>query len=145
MGYSVVCAEEAPFLDVTAGPDIADTFRPTTQAAVGTLPLPFEPGLCQAWVVDAADPRETEPVSSEIPTLVLAGTADIATPPAWSALAADTLPNSIYLEFPGLEHGLIGNNECLNTITLAFLDEPRSALDRSCIAALPQVSYNLAE
>ncbi|MCK5923851.1 MAG: alpha/beta hydrolase, partial [Methylococcales bacterium] len=84
---------------------------------------------------------ETQPVMSSIPTLVLAGTADVATPPAWSMLTDDALANSQYAEFDGLTHGLLGSNECLNQITLAFLNDPDSTADQACIIDLPRVDY----
>ena len=141
MGYAVICAEEFPFLDITAGPDIANHFSALSRSIIQAAPRPFEASLCEIWDVPAADFIETMPVISTLPTLILAGTADNATPPAWSKLAGETLANSTYLEFPGLTHGLIGNNECLNSMTLAFLDNPTAVIDQSCLQEFPAVDY----
>ena len=141
MGYAVICAEEAPFLATTAGPDIAADFQQTTQDVVSALPTPFDSALCSVYTVPPAADIETQAVASDIPTLVLAGTADAITPPAWSILAADALANAQYAEFAGLSHGLLGNNACLSQITRAFLDSPTSAVDQSCINDLPRVDY----
>ncbi len=141
MGYSVVCAEEVPYLDATAGPTLGDDFRPTTQAVVKNGPKPFDPAACSVWDVPPAGDIATQAVTSDIPTLVLAGTADIATPPAWSRLTSETLANATYLEFPGLTHGLVGNNDCLNGLTAQFLDDPTAELDQACVAAFPAVDY----
>ncbi len=143
MGYSVICAEEFPFLDIKASPDLSGGFRQASQTVIDSVTLPFDPNLCQVWNVPPADAKEAQAISSDIPTLVLAGTADIATPPEWARIAARTLPHSQYAEFAGLTHGLLGNNACLNNMTLAFLDAPGKPVDQSCIATLPTVKYEL--
>lgn len=144
MGYGVVCAEEAPFLDVTAGPLLGETFRETTRAAVNALPQPFDASLCSIWDVPSAGEIATQAVSSNIPTLILAGTADVATPPEWSRLTGETLANSTYLEFAGLTHGLLGNNDCLNGLTTDFLSDPTVQLDQGCVDEFPRVDYDPA-
>ena len=141
MGYAVICGEEVPYLDHTAGPNLAANFRETTQRVIDAMELPFDGSLCGVYGVPARGEIETLPVMSSIPTLVLAGTADVATPPAWSMLTDDTLANSQYAEFDGLTHGLLGNNECLNQITLAFLNDPDLPTDQACIIDLPRVDY----
>lgn len=52
--------------------------------------------LCAAWGAKPADPVENEPVISDIPTLILEGDYDPATPPAWGQLAAETLNQAYY-------------------------------------------------
>ncbi len=141
MGYSVVCAEEAPYWDSKASPDLGSNFRQTTRDIIENSPPPFDPEACLVWYVPPAGQIAILPVTSDIPTLILAGTADIATPPAWSKLTGDTLANSTYLEFPGLPHGLIGNNDCLNGLTVQFLDDPMTDLDQTCVAEFPNVDY----
>jgi len=143
MYYAVVCAEEAGFRDMTAGPDIAGDFSETTQRLVDAAFNSDEDfALCDTvYTVPAVDSVEAEAVNSDIPTLVLAGTADLATPPPWSLQTSEALPNSQYVEFAGLTHGLIGNNECLNDITGAFLDDPDTTIDQSCVAGLGGVDY----
>lgn len=144
MGNSVVCAEEFPFWDITAGPVLGDDFRQTTREVIDGIAEPVAPSLCQIWDVPSAGEIATLPVTSDIPTLILAGTADAVTPPAWSKLAGDTLANSIYLEFPGLGHGLLGYNDCVNELTESFLAGPTATLDQACLAALPAVDYEPA-
>ncbi len=141
MGFGVVCGEEAPYREFTAGPDISANFRESTQRIVNRTSEPFDGNLCSIYVVPPRGEIETKAVLSAIPTLVLAGTADVATPPAWSSLTDDTLENSQYAEFDGLTHGLLGSNDCVNQITLAFLDKPNAISDQTCIGSLPRVDY----
>ena len=142
MYAAVVCAEEVPFPADVASPDIAGGFSETLQRVVteGTRDENIEIA-CAVLGVPAADPIEVAAVESAIPTLVLAGTADIQTPPTWSLLAAETLPNAQYAEFAGLGHGLLGDNACLNAITSDFLAAPEEAASQACIVDLPGVDY----
>ena len=55
---------------------------------------------------------ETQPVVSDIPTLVVAGEYDPITPAKWAESAASHLANSFYFLFPGGGHGVIDLNEC---------------------------------
>ncbi|MEE9319104.1 MAG: alpha/beta hydrolase [Granulosicoccus sp.] len=143
MYYAVVCGEEAAYQDNKAGPDIAADFNEATQRVITEFAnSDSDYALCDS--VYTVPPRglvETLAVNSSLPALVLAGTADVATPPGWSLLADEALANSQYAEFAGLTHGLIGNNECLNQITLDFLNDPSEAADQSCILDLPRVDY----
>jgi pimeloyl-ACP methyl ester carboxylesterase len=142
MFQAVTCGEEKPFLDITAGPNIAANFRESTQFTVNQIGQGFiKNSLCDIYTVPARDEIETQPVLSSIPTLVLADTNDSRTPPAWSKLAADTLDNSQYAEFEGFGHGLLGKNLCINKITLDFLNNPDSTVDQTCINRLPKVDY----
>lgn len=142
MFQAVLCGEEKPFLDITAGPNIAADFRESTQLAVNQEnQQQINNILCDIYTVPARDEIETQPVLSNIPTLVLADTNDPSTPPAWSKLTADTLDNSQYAEFEGFGHGLLGRHPCINKITLDFLNNPDSTVDQTCINSLPKVDY----
>ena len=95
---------------------------------------------CDIWQVGQADPIENQPVVSDIPTLVLAGNFDPATPPSWSKSAADYLSNGYYYQFPNGGHGEIDAGDCPVSIALAFLSDPNTAPDGSCIANI-QVEF----
>ena len=132
MHYSVQCGEEARF---------------TSPEMVGTAVAPFpefrgifdrEPifGICQEWGSREGDPKENEAVVSDIPTLVLAGEYDPITPPSWGQLAAGSLSNSFYFEFPGIGHGVSVSGQCPLGVTLAFVERPTVRPDASCIARM---------
>ncbi len=141
MASAVVCAEEWPYPEHKVSPDLASHFSQTTQQAVNKMVASDQSYQCNSWDIPAAGLLETQAVNSDIPTLVLAGTADIATPPEWGRIADKTLSRSQYTEFPDLTHGVLGVNDCVNTLTRRFLDNPETKLDQSCIAGLPKVSY----
>lgn len=143
MYFSVVCAEEAPFKEITASPDLSGNFTETTQRVINqTMSSDSTYEICDAvFNVPAANIIETKAVESNIPTLVLSGTADALTPPTWSLLVHESLGNSQYAEFTGLNHVVLGRNSCVDSITLGFLDDPTSSVDQGCILELDGVDY----
>jgi len=73
-------------------------------------------------------------VGSDIPTLLLTGRWDPVTPPAFAEQAAQTLPNSFVFSFPATGHvTLISPDACPYTIAWAFLRDPATRPDDSCI------------
>ncbi|HNB52687.1 MAG TPA: alpha/beta hydrolase, partial [Anaerolineales bacterium] len=101
MGYSVQCAEDVPFY----------TAEQATQAAEGTYLSEMVSGglleICQAWPRGVIPADFKDPVRSEVPVLLLSGEYDPVTPPAYAALAAETLSNSLHLIAPGQGHNVI--------------------------------------
>jgi hypothetical protein len=59
------------------------------------------PAICDVWRVPPAESKENEPITSNIPTLILAGEYDAYILPAWGQPTAQTLRNSYYYEVPG--------------------------------------------
>lgn len=102
--------------------------------------------LCEDWAVQPAVPVENEPVNSELPTLILSGEFDPITPPAWGQLAAETLSNAQFLEFPGISHGVLGMGTdgglCTFKILEDFLANPNEVVDASCINQLPPFTFS---
>ena len=77
-----------------------------------------------------------QPVTSVIPTLILAGEYDPATPPAYGMLAARTLSKSYFFLFSGTGHGVVGRNSCATSMFLAFLELPTEKLDTTCMSGV---------
>ena len=82
------------------------------------------PDLCDRWQEIPVDPIEDEPVVSDIPTLLLSGQFDPATPPRWADLAAETLSNSYSFVLPMTGHGVGISTPCGRTLTGKFLKSP---------------------
>ena len=68
--------------------------------------------VCDHWQSGEVDPIENEPVSSDIPTLILAGELDPITSSKWGRQAVETLLNSQFIEFPGMGHGVATAADC---------------------------------
>jgi pimeloyl-ACP methyl ester carboxylesterase len=118
--YAVECRERAPFADEAGLRDQATTM-PAWVRSAGLAETDLED--CESWVAPPADASTGEPVRSDVPTLVLAGRFDPITPPDWSRQVADTLENTVYVEFPGSGHAP-GTDPCGGDVIAAFLDRP---------------------
>lgn len=135
MTNSVECNEEVPFStyedmladNIAVQPLVRDHFN-------NDIRVYFS--MCDAWGAGRADPVENEPVASSIPTLLLTGEYDPITPPEWTTLAAQTLPNSTVYQFPGWGHWIMRSGACGLNIGLDFMDNPTIAPNASCIAAM---------
>jgi hypothetical protein len=90
---------------------------------------------CRAWGLGRSDPASLAPTISAVPTLILAGTFDSSTAPAWVEQVTPGLSNSVVLHFPGIGHGVLPTSQCAQAIMTAYLDNPRAAVDSSCIEA----------
>jgi len=134
MGTSVQCAEEVPF---NSGQDAYAAAQGVQPEIAGFFPqsVQYLFTVCQDWTGTTPDPRENQPVSSDIPTLVLAGEFDPITPPAWGQMTASHLSNSYYFEFRGNGHWVTRSSPCALSIMLAFLDNPLNSPDASCLGS----------
>ncbi len=87
---------------------------------------------CEEWNAGEVDPSFNEPVTADIPTLVLAGRFDPVTPPDDSKRVADHLDNATYVEFDGTGHGVFRAHECAQRRTVEFINDPTAPLDTQC-------------
>jgi pimeloyl-ACP methyl ester carboxylesterase len=92
--------------------------------------------VCEEWDSGQADPIENEPVTSDVPTLLMAGEFDPITPPAWAHHAAETLSNATVVDFAGVGHGASVVEGCPRDMLIAFLNDPTSLLDDACLAEM---------
>ena len=144
MHLSVQCNEEVPFTtqaDIDAGlvgfDEIADSFDGSSNLGE------FMFDACDLWQAGSAAAIENEPVTSPIPTLVLAGEYDPITPPAWGASAAAYLDEATFVEFPGLGHGTSISGDCPLSIVFEFYNDPGTEPDATCAAAMPAVDFTI--
>jgi pimeloyl-ACP methyl ester carboxylesterase len=94
------------------------------------LELTFQ--ICDVWGAKEADPIENQPVTSDIPTLVLSGEFDPVTPPAWGKQVVESLDNAFYVEFPNLGHFVFAERRCARDIVTDFLSDTTTAPDSNC-------------
>lgn len=73
-------------------------------------------------------------VTTDVPTLLLTGDLDVATPTFRSQIVADSLPNATLVTFPGTTHVQIGGiNLCAAQVMTQFVLDPTAELDKSCV------------
>ena len=145
MQFAVQCNEEAVFTEpgspaaaAAAYPELENFFAGLTNLSEVTL------DVCQDWGVDEAPAIENEAISSSVPTLVMAGEYDPITPPAWGEQVAANLDNSVFFLYPGVGHGASISGECPTEMAIAFLNDPTSAPDDSCVADMAAPAFTIA-
>jgi pimeloyl-ACP methyl ester carboxylesterase len=140
MGTSVQCAEEVPF----------NSFDDVSVAAQGVQPgiAAFFPksvqylfALCQDWTGRAPNPRDNQPVTSDIPALILAGEFDPITPPVWGQMTASHLSHAYFYEFRGNGHWVTRSSRCALSMAMAFWDSPAAASDATCLQSLEGINF----
>lgn len=130
MYFSVICAEDADF-DPEQTP--LEGVRPQiARNAIRDLRNSYIE-MCQLWHVDQLPPSVDDPVSSDIPALLLSGQFDPITPPANAEAAAETLSNSYSFIDPVGSHGAFSSNNCVDNIVRDFLNDPFSPPNGSCL------------
>jgi pimeloyl-ACP methyl ester carboxylesterase len=126
MFLSVQCFEEMPFNDTAKAIAAYDRY-PLLRGLTDSGEAQTYSDICGIWRnllgAPAARPSDNAAVSSDVPTLILTGSFDPVTPPAYARLAAETLPNSFLFEFPYLGHDVLGNDDCPNVMATEFLDQ----------------------
>lgn len=140
LNLSIECAEEAPF---NADDRIA--------AALEVDPILAHWGRndgfredCALWAVPALPEIENAPVVSGIPTLITTGGYDPVTPTAYAEATAEHLTSRHLYTYPGQGHGAVwtsGVDDCAATMAGAFLTDPTTAPDDSCIASIPPTDF----
>lgn len=136
MQYSVNCRERVAY----------ETMDQVTKAATGLpqqlldnqLPsLQGEFDVCAAWGAGKAPASDEQPIKSSIPALVMAGSYDPVTPPAYSKQVAQDLGNAQYVEIPNSGHGAsIGSSDCNFSLVTSFFNAPTQKLDTSCVNSI---------
>jgi pimeloyl-ACP methyl ester carboxylesterase len=129
MSHAVDCADNKGL--GTAAADTAAYENPGPLALVAA-----SAGTCEAdW--PATPGNFNEPVVSDIPALVLAGSYDPITPPADTQAVAERLGNATFALANPVGHGVTGFDDCVRLVEIGFLTDPSIRPDVGCIVALP--------
>ncbi|MEL6869655.1 MAG: alpha/beta hydrolase [Pseudomonadota bacterium] len=126
---AVVCTEDVPFFDTQTNPALDATF-------MGSLQVEVMRETCKHWPAGVIDGGFKQPVTSDIPVLLLSGEVDPVTPPKNAERALRTLSRAKHIVAPGQGH-IVSGAGCMPKIMgefVATLD--LDALDASCIERL---------
>lgn len=135
--FSINCQQDMP----AAGPTRPAADLAASERLDGFARSATQRAICDAWDLAPLPPAADDDVRSDVPTLVLAGSYDPVTPPAWSKTTAEHLPNSIYVEFPGHGHDVTSSNPCAATLEARFLADPTRELDTACVETEPGPAF----
>ncbi len=121
---SILCAEDAPFYTehrVEAEHYIFD------EDFLGYLKK-----SCDVWPHLTMDSSFKDPVTSDLPVLLLSGELDPVTPPSFAETTLQTLSNSQHLIAKGQGHNVFPLG-CMPTIINDFITDPKQELDVECM------------
>ena len=131
MHNSVVCAEDVPFFGSALNrPALEGTF-------LGTAQVDALLSLCKLWPRGPVDAELHAPLRSDVPALLLSGTADPVTPVRDGALAAQGFRYALHLQVTDQGHGQLGM-PCMDRVMADFLaraEQPATVptLPHACI------------
>jgi pimeloyl-ACP methyl ester carboxylesterase len=96
---------------------------------------------CPLWPSYSVDDSFYQPVTANVPTLILSGNLDPVTPPSNGEKSAETLPNSHHIVVKNAAH-IAAMSSCGVTIINEFLTTltPKN-LDQECLKELPATSF----
>ena len=130
MYLSVTCAEDVPFIDQD------EAAKANAGNPFGSYRVVQQTRACSLWPQGKIPDGYHEPVSSDIPVLIISGNLDPVTPPERGEEVASRLPNSKHLIISHGAHGIDGltNVECLDKVMMEFLSKGNARdLDTTCV------------
>jgi len=97
--------------------------------------------VCPIWPKYHPNEAFYQPVTAEIPTLILSGNLDPVTPPSNGEYSAKSLPNNHHIVIKNAAH-TVAMNTCASDIMNEFLTNLKpNALDESCLDDIPNESF----
>ena len=141
MYTSVLCHDEFSFATADQAEDrTADVVPVELRTSLSSASLEFFE-LCEAWGAGEAADWANAAVVSDIPTLIVVGELDPATPPVWGELALQTLENGVLYIVGGSGHSLLSTNDCVINLSSDFIADPYAPLNDSCIDQQPAIDF----
>jgi pimeloyl-ACP methyl ester carboxylesterase len=143
LGYflSATCAEDVPFIrDAEIPAAVAGTF-------LGDFRIRNQRAACAGWPAAKVPASFLAPVVSDVPSLIVVGERDPATPPSDGQEAARTLHHSRFVVVPGGGHGLDGlkGQECIDALWIKTIEDGSvDRLDTSCVAKMERPAFVLS-
>jgi pimeloyl-ACP methyl ester carboxylesterase len=128
MHNSVMCTEDLPFIDR----DAID-FEALERTYIGTMQFEALETICSVWPRGPIDEGFHEPLATDIPVLLLSGTADPITPPSYAEMALVEMTNHRHIVNALQGHGQVAAG-CMPDVIADFVTtaDPAS-LDDSCM------------
>jgi len=126
MHASVVCSEDIHRLSTDLSTELETSYMGRTMFTELSK-------VCSVWPSTKVDETFSAPISNNIPTLLLSGELDPATPPDWAILAMADMKNAKHLVAPHAAHG-VAMQSCANRLVAQLVDEGSTAeLDGDCL------------
>ena len=137
MQLSVLCSEDAT--RVTA----EDVNRESAGTVFGLHLLRGQLKACELWPRGTIDDAYFDPVTSDVPALVLSGDLDPVTPPGWGESVAKHLRNARHITVPATGHGVI-STPCGQELIRRFIERGNATdLDVGCVSRVHRPPFFL--
>lgn len=134
MHFSVVCAEDVPFITEK---EVAAAGQGTSY---GLQRIRAYQDACKIWPATPANKRVLDPVKSNIPTLVVSGELDPVTPPFYAEEILPGLSNSRHVVIRNTGHAF--SYACVDKMVDAFVQSGSSKnIDVSCLAEIKRPEW----
>ncbi len=130
MYMAITCAEDVPFVDIDA------EHRAAAGTLLGSYRVDMQSAACRTWPRTQSNAAVHAPVVSAVPTLLLVGEFDPATPPGFAPGIVASLSHGRAIVVPHRGHSLPEDwDACVGPVATAFLETADTAhLDTACIA-----------
>lgn len=126
MHHSVVCAEDLPFFGEVDRGRLSGTY-------MGTAIIDPLRRVCSVWPRGPVDEDLRLPLRTSVPTLLLSGSADPVTPPAYAEAVLRGLSDARHVVLQDEGHGQLGAT-CMDRVLRDFIATPVPAkLDLKCL------------
>jgi pimeloyl-ACP methyl ester carboxylesterase len=148
MIYSILCEDQVPSLPpAEALARHAEALRPEVWHVFAAGEIDRYRRVCDGW--GGIRPHvESEPITSDIPTLMMVGEYDVPAPPRYAEMIGARLSRSFRFEFRGYGHGVLysfaaptGPPSCPMQLVAQFIEDPNREPDGSCVAAVRPPSF----
>jgi pimeloyl-ACP methyl ester carboxylesterase len=139
MHFAVVCSEDAPrwSRENISAAALSATF-------MGSDFMAGMKAICEVWPRGPVDEDFNAPLVSDTPALILSGSNDPVTPPAYGERALRSFKNGRHLVLAGQGHGQLANG-CMPRVIAQFIEEGVAAkLDVRCLANITPAPFMLS-
>ncbi|WP_206483467.1 alpha/beta fold hydrolase [Thalassotalea sp. G2M2-11] len=132
---NIVCNEDIPKVtDAMMAADANNAFNGSISHKAWTT-------ACPVWPKYSPSDDFYQPVTADIPTLIISGELDPVTPPSNGDFADKSLPNSKHIVMKNSSH-TPGVSACAINVINEFLDKKDpNDLDEACLAEIPNESF----
>jgi pimeloyl-ACP methyl ester carboxylesterase len=137
MYFSVTCSEDGVFAEDALALDGIDEHIARSEIRETAALVK----LCREWNVPPLGAAADEPVTAEIPTLVLSGQFDPITPPDFGRAASGSIKPSYLFVFPAYGHGALTSGNCPGELIVSFVRDPRNAPAPACLGSMSPVRF----
>lgn len=126
MHAAVVCGEDWPILTSESRARLQQRFFSKTMVEV------FD-ATCPVWDVKPVPAHFYQPLTNDVPVLLLSGALDPATPPSWAELAMVSMPNATHWVAPYATH-IVASQSCAPKLIAQFVkDKSVQDIDAACL------------